>query len=283
MMPTAPHGLSPLSDEEVQELEDFLMEDRDGAEAMMFDTMDGYLHAVAIAPTTLKPQQWLPAIWGHTEAQGMMPAVQSLDQINRILELVMRHFNGIIAGLEDEPREIYPRWNVREFEGRVFDDAEGWAWGFVQGVDLCRADWQPLLETAQGQAWYRPIGLLGEDDFGPEQDELTRMPAQRAELSLRIPEAVLAMRAHWLPLRHTVHERTVAWALQAKVGRNEPCPCGSGNRSPLQKPPALAFASSEPRWRNTSMPIRRSRSPATARPWACSLRCAGPAPTTCCA
>ena len=56
-MPTAPHGLSPLSDEEVQELEDFLMEDRDGAEAMMFDTMDGYLHAVAIGPTTLKPQQ----------------------------------------------------------------------------------------------------------------------------------------------------------------------------------------------------------------------------------
>jgi uncharacterized protein len=187
-MPTAPHGLSPLSDEEVQELEDFLMEDRDGAEAMMFDTMDGYLHAVAIGPTTLKPQQWLPAIWGHTEAQGMMPAVQSLDQLNRILELFMRHFNSIIAGLEDEPREIYPRWNVREFEGREFDDAEGWAWGFVQGVDLCRADWQSLLETAQGQAWYRPIGLLGEDDFGSEQGELTRMPAQRAELSLRIPE-----------------------------------------------------------------------------------------------
>jgi uncharacterized protein YecA (UPF0149 family) len=70
-MPTAPHGLSPLSDEEVQELEDLLMDDRDGAEAMMFDTMDGYLRAVAIGPTTLKPQQWLPAIWGHTEAQGM--------------------------------------------------------------------------------------------------------------------------------------------------------------------------------------------------------------------
>ena len=34
-MPTAPHGLSPLSDEEAQELEDFLMEDRDGSEAMM--------------------------------------------------------------------------------------------------------------------------------------------------------------------------------------------------------------------------------------------------------
>ena len=50
-MPSATHGLSPLSDEEIEELEAFLMEDRDGAEAMMFDTMDGYMHAVvAIGP-----------------------------------------------------------------------------------------------------------------------------------------------------------------------------------------------------------------------------------------
>ncbi|MEY2785652.1 MAG: hypothetical protein RL277_1862 [Planctomycetota bacterium] len=149
-MSPAPHGFSPLSDEEIDELEAFLMEDRDGAEAMMFDTMDGYMHAVAIGPTTLKPQQWLPPIWGHTQAQGMVPAAQSLEQINRILELVMRHFNSIIAALEDERPDIYPHWSVREFEGREFDDAEGWAWGFVQGVDLCRADWQPLLETDQG-------------------------------------------------------------------------------------------------------------------------------------
>lgn len=63
MMPTAPHGFSPLSDEEIDELKAFLMEDCDGAEAMMFDTMDGYMHAVATGPKTLKPQQWLPPIW----------------------------------------------------------------------------------------------------------------------------------------------------------------------------------------------------------------------------
>ena len=73
-MPPTPHGFSPLSDEEADELEALLMEDCDGAEAMMFDTMDGYMHAVAIGPTTLKPQQWLPPIWGLTQDQGMVPA-----------------------------------------------------------------------------------------------------------------------------------------------------------------------------------------------------------------
>jgi uncharacterized protein len=229
-MANAANGFSPLSSEELDELEAFLMEDRDGPDAMMLDTMDGYLHAVAIGPVTLNPQEWLPPIWGHTPAQGMVPPAQSLEQINRILQLVMRHFNCIIAGLEVPSPDIYPHWSVMEFDGREFEDAESWAWGFVQGIDLCRADWQSLLETEQGRAWYRPLGLLGEDDFGPEQETLTRTPAQRAELALQIPEAVLGMHAHWLPLRLAVHERAVARALQAKVGRNEPCPCGSGKK-----------------------------------------------------
>jgi|LakMenEpi03Aug12_release.lakeMendotaPanAssembly.Ray.scaffolds.fasta_scaffold165141_2 uncharacterized protein len=229
-MANAANGFSPLSSEELDELEAFLMEDRDGPDAMMLDTMDGYLHAVAIGPVTLKPQEWLPPIWGHTPAQGMVPPAQSLEQINRILQLVMRHFNCIIAGLEVPSPDIYPHWSVMEFDGREFEDAESWAWGFVQGMDLCRADWQSLLETERGRAWYKPIGLLGEDDFGPEQETLTRTPAQRAELALQIPEAVLGMHAHWLPLRLAVHERAVARALQAKVGRNEPCPCGSGKK-----------------------------------------------------
>ncbi|MFM8345643.1 MAG: YecA family protein, partial [Betaproteobacteria bacterium] len=109
-MPTTPPGLVPLTEDEIEELEAFLMEDREGAEAMMFDMMDGYLHAVAIGPTTLRPQQWLPPIWDQDKGQGMMPAVESLDQLNRILELVMRHFNSIIASLEDEPRDFFPRW-----------------------------------------------------------------------------------------------------------------------------------------------------------------------------
>jgi uncharacterized protein len=230
-MPTVLPGFAPLSDEEVRELESFLMEDRDGSEAMMFDTMDGYMHAVAIGPFTLKPQQWLPPIWGHTESQEMMPAAQSLEQLNRILELIMRHFNSIIDGLQDNPPDVFPHWSIAEFDGQEHDDAEGWSWGFVQGVNLCRSDWQPLLETEQGQAWYRPIQLLGDDDaLSPERDALTRTPAQRADLSLQIPEAVLGMHAHWLALRRTVHERTIAKTLQAKVGRNEPCPCGSAKK-----------------------------------------------------
>lgn len=36
------------------------------------------------------------------------------------------------------------------------------------------------------------------------------------------------MHAYWLPFRQAIYEREVAKAMQPKVGRNDPCPCGSG-------------------------------------------------------
>lgn len=218
---------SPLSDAEFDELDQFLLHGVDTDEVMMIDMMDGFMHAIAIGPTTVHPKQWLPKVWG---TEGMMPPMESIEKLNHVLGLVMRHFNSIIAGLEADPREIAPTWATTNYRGKDYDEAEGWAYGFSEGMKLCWNDWQPLLATSQGQAWFRPIGLLGEDDFGSDQDELTKTPARRAKLALQIPEAVLAMHLHWLPLRHAVHEREVANVMQAKVGRNDPCPCGSGKK-----------------------------------------------------
>jgi uncharacterized protein len=220
---------TPLSEDEFNELEQFLLYDVDTDEGMTLDMADGFLHAIAVGPTTTHPKQWLPKIWGTSE---MMPPMDSIEQLNHILGLVMRHFNSIIAGLEDDPREISPFWSTMTYDSdeQEYDDAEAWSYGFVEGMRLSWDDWQPLLSTPQGQAWFRPIALLGEDDFSAEQDELTKTPAMRAALAHQIPQAVLDMHAHWLPLRLAVYQREVAKSMQPKVGRNEPCPCGSGKK-----------------------------------------------------
>jgi len=216
-----------LTEDEFNELDQFLLYDIDAEEGMTIDIMDGFLHAIATGPTTLHPKQWLPKIWGTEE---MMPKMASIDQLNHLLSLVMRHHNGIISGFQSAPSEICPVWSTTPYRGKDHDDAEGWAYGFVQGMKLCWNDWAPLLATPDGQAWFRPIALLGEDDFGPDQDELTKTPTRRGKLALQIPQAVLDIHAYWLPLRHAVYERKVATTMQTKVGRNDPCPCGSGKK-----------------------------------------------------
>lgn len=216
-----------LTNDELHELDQFLLFDLDSDEGMTLDILDGYLHAIAVGPTTVLPQQWLPKVWG---LDGFLPPTESLNEANHVVGLVMRHYNGILGGLQKSPREISPVWMEQEYRGKIYDQGEGWAFGFMEGMRLCWDDWTPMLESAEGKIWFRPIGLLAEDGFSPDQDELTRTPARRAKLTHQIPNAVLAMHAYWLPYRHAVHEREMAKAMQAKVGRNEACPCGSGKK-----------------------------------------------------
>ena len=56
---------APLSEEEIDELDDFLMLDAVTDEAMMLDQLDGYLTAIIIGPTTLRMQDWPQAAGGQ--------------------------------------------------------------------------------------------------------------------------------------------------------------------------------------------------------------------------
>ncbi len=220
--------MAPLSDEEFEELDQFLLFGVDNDEAMTLDTLDGYLHAIAIGPQTVMPKQWLPKVWGEDSA--MMPPMDSIDQLNHIMGLVMRHYNSIISGFEQSPPLVLPYWDTYEFAIGEFEDAEMWAHGFTEGVALNRAAWKPLLDSPQGQQWYRPIGLLGEESFSADQDELTQTPEQREQLAQQIEESLVNIHAFWLPLRKAIYERETSQRLRTKVGRNEPCPCGSGKK-----------------------------------------------------
>ena len=218
----------PLSDVELEELDQFLLYGVENDEGMTLDTLDGYLHAIAIGPQTIMPSQWLPKVWGEDSA--MMPPMENIDQLNYIMGMVMRHYNSIIHGFEHKPPFVAPYWNTYKYDIGEFEDAEGWAYGFTLGVHLNANAWKPLLDTPQGQQWYRPIGLLGEDAFSGEQDELTRTPEQREQLAQQIEDSLVSIHAFWLPLREAIYEREMSQRLHTKVGRNEPCPCGSGRK-----------------------------------------------------
>jgi len=216
-----------LTDDELQTLENLLLFEIGTDESMTLDILDGYLHAIAIGPTTLHPAQWLPKVWGVDSA---MPPMASLDQLNHVVGLIMRHLNNIVSGLQLRIPEIMPIWVTETYQKKTYQQGESWAYGFIEGMQLCWGDWKPMLDTDEGKAWFRPFGLLSEHDFSPDQDELTKTPARRAKLTKQLPTSVLAMHAYWLPYRLAVAQRQIARKMQPKVGRNDPCPCGSGKK-----------------------------------------------------
>ena len=228
-VPANGNGLfEPLTEDELEELEQFLLYELDTEEGMALDTLDGFLHAIVIGPVFIHPHEWLPMVWGTED--GETPPMPSVEAFNRVLQLVMRHYNGIVSGFAMQPPEFLPLWATCTFEEQEFDDAEGWAYGFCEGVKLSQPAWQALLDDSEGERWYRPIGLLGGDDYSADQMELTTTPAQRHVLAAAIGNNLPYIHAFWLPMREAINERQRAQRLSNKVGRNEPCPCGSGKK-----------------------------------------------------
>lgn len=232
-MTTSAPPFNALSKQEMDELDSFLLSENTSDEVMQLDTLDGYLTAIATGPAALKPSLWLPGVWGPTASDE--PFFETIDQAQRIVDLIVRHMNGIAASLQADPDAHEPIFDTLVYENdtREYIDPEMWACGFMRGIALCSADWQPLLTAPGGAEALRPIYLLGSDDLSAEETALTETPEQREELSRPISASLAWIYRYWQPYRHDVVESMATTTLQRdqpKTGRNDPCPCGSGKK-----------------------------------------------------
>ena len=225
--------MTPLSDEEMDELDAFLLSDATSDKTMMLDCLDGFLTSIVTGPVTLMPSEWLPRVWGPSARDE--PAFDTLAHAERITGLIMRHMNGIIWSLQHDPDMFEPVLDAVVYpdDPREYTDGEMWARGYMTGIELQRKNWKAFFEEPNSAAVLQPIYLLGAEEVTPEEETLTETPAQREELSNQIPASVAWIYRFWQPYRGAMAERTIAISYQRehpKVGRNDPCPCGSGKK-----------------------------------------------------
>ncbi len=222
-------------DKTLDELDQFLTSDIMSENTMTIEMLDGYLTAIAIGPTTIAPTEWLADVWGPSEDDA--PDFETYEQAEHVFNLMMRHYNAILHTFETDPGSLAPLFSVNEVEEgddtHEYIDAEAWANGFFQGMGLCWDDWQALIDHADAETMLRPLRLLGSDDLDDEERELMTVPAEREALSEQVPPAVVRIHEFWLPHRAGLPSRLLAQTIQRdapKVGRNDPCPCGSGKK-----------------------------------------------------
>ena len=54
---------SPLTDEEIKELDEFLLEAEGIEESMDISTLDGFFTAIVCGPKTIMPSEWMRWVW----------------------------------------------------------------------------------------------------------------------------------------------------------------------------------------------------------------------------
>lgn len=225
----APMRINALSPDELSELDRFLMSDATSNETLMLDALDGYLTAIVIGPTPLKPVAWLPRIWGTREEHA--PRFTSTQQALRIKELIIRHLNGITLCFMRNPAEFEPLYNVTTYgdSDEEFVDADMWAFGFMKGMSLAMADWKPLLTNPVAETLLRPLYLLGSPNLKPSDQALRETREQRQHLAQQLTTNLAQIYAFWAPQRQQTQDEYADEA-KTKPGRNELCFCGSGKK-----------------------------------------------------
>jgi len=211
----------PLSDDELDELDRFLMSDATGEESMDIAMLDGFLTALAIGPNTLPPSRWMPVIWG-----GEM-TWESEAQAKRMMSLVFRHANDILFTLRGYPDDFEPLLYEREHEGRKIPIIDEWCIGFVQGMALDEEAWRPLLDTEEGEDMVFPIMLYGTEAGWEQLRDDPALENRHEEFVAALGDSVIAIMDWWLPSRKA---KATLRREEPKIGRNDPCPCGSGKK-----------------------------------------------------
>lgn len=221
-----------LSEDELNELDDFLADEAIQESSMDLSALEGFLSAIAISPDPVLPSRWLP--WAWDMDGGKAEAIfEDDEQANRILSLIMRHYNAIIQTFTTDPESFGPIF----WRGNQWGAAE-WCEGFLLGFQFNDEAWA-LLSVAQPK-WFAPFMLLGTD----EGLDITRSKGDAEHWMNEIEASLLKIQAYWKERRGTQNGGLVkddsligeqVRSMQVvrgipKIGRNDPCPCGSGEK-----------------------------------------------------
>lgn len=221
----------PLDDEELARLDEFLLNRMDdetadsvasaGGDEGILDVseLDGFLTALVSSPKVIVPSRWLPAMWG---AEG--PVWESTEQFQELFELIVRHQNSITAALLHDPEAFEPMFSEREAHGKTYRIVDEWCHGYVRGVALDAHAWS--AGKADVEKLLRPIQLWGTEKGWRKVHAMSEADQEREKNE--IPQSVRALHKYWFDRREL--PSTQSRRAAPKVGRNDPCPCGSGKK-----------------------------------------------------
>ncbi len=184
-----------MSDKEFEELDRFLMSAQCTDEAMTMDALHGYLTAIAIGPEPVPGDEWWPRIWGPDPEDA--PEFRNPAQEQRIRRLVERVLEDIVLTFAVAPKDFEPLFCELQWKGKPVLDAETWAWGFTEGMQLREAAWQPLKDSPQS-GLLRAIYLLGAEEIEEEELALVDDPLKCHKLAVEIEASIPQIQRFWL-------------------------------------------------------------------------------------
>ncbi len=212
----------PLTDAVLDRLGDFLKSCK-GGKAMNLEELDGFFAALIASPDVVMPSEYNREVFGGDLSEVV--EFTSLDEANEILGLLTRHWNKIASTLYKGEVHV----------PMIFEDENGefhgndWARGFVRGMHMRHEEWAELVNDQKyGGSLIPMMVLYHEHDEDPKMRPEPITPDKREKLIALMAAGLMNAYEYFRKERES--DLGEARRGTGKIGRNDPCPCGSGKK-----------------------------------------------------
>jgi len=207
-------------DRKLRKLDEILCSDIAPETAMDVSTLEGFFTALIIGPSVIPPSKYMPWVWDLCDGKEEV-IYDSMDQAQETMNLIMEVWNNIAKTFSTDPASFEPAY----FRAVEWGAAE-WCEGFILGTHLIgnasATIWmaQPKLVT--------PFLMLA-DEAGIE---IAKKSKDAEAWMNAVPESLVGIHAYWLENRESFSSSSPSVPVRREhnVGRNDPCPCGSGKK-----------------------------------------------------
>jgi uncharacterized protein len=220
-------------------LASFLSSEHVPGTTMSIEALDGYFAALAICPSETERADFRPALWNYdaeTEAEPHYDNDEQEEYVEGLLDRCLEAAKRRIASSVLHPPNML-KWDDSEL-------ALNWAAGVLRGIALHGGLWGERCQADEATAEFMSvIYALTTGEF-PNGDAFTAR--HRKTFLAKLPTILGSLYRGWrglAPLHRTllgraepvvadpsVYDPHSSRPFGRKVGRNEPCPCGSGKK-----------------------------------------------------
>ena len=185
---------------------------------MRCDEVQGFMMALLSGPDALNPINWLPEILGE---ESLFDAKERTE----IERLVMAMAADMRMKLNEK---ILPDlWFYEDEAGNP--DFYTWCNAYLYALDIVPTDWFEAVDQEEFEDLFYPIMALGGiyDDEENGEVILHLNEKELTQLESDLPHVLLDIYWYWQAI---INKPQTVRREGEKVGRNDPCPCGSGKK-----------------------------------------------------
>ncbi|HJV07525.1 MAG TPA: UPF0149 family protein [Chromobacteriaceae bacterium] len=210
-----------FNDADLARLEQLLTPLSASGSTMRPDEVQGFFAALASGPDEVTVEQWLPEVLGDAP-DFANPADE--EELQALLQKLYNVTAGVLAAGDELDFILYAD------DDSDSDEADYWPWcnAYLYALDVVNTDWFEEAEDEGFEELMMPMLVLGgmfEEEEGEDLMTFTDLEIENYKADL--PDALVAVHHYW---RAKENAPSTVRRDGDKVGRNDPCPCGSGKK-----------------------------------------------------